>query len=44
MTLDFNYFKEVATSRDSWFDALDYLIFRNLDSDWYKSEYYSYLE
>ncbi|MCH6580610.1 MAG: hypothetical protein IH802_09645, partial [Nitrospinae bacterium] len=44
LSLDFKYFKEVATSRESWFEALDYLIFRNLDREWYKSEYYSYLE
>ena len=44
LRLDFKYFKEVATSRDSWFDALDYLIFRNLGREWYTSEYYSYLE
>ena len=44
LRLDFKFFKEVAASRESWFDALDYLIFRNLDGEWYKSEYYSYLE
>ena len=43
-SLDFKYFKEVATSRESWFGALDYLLFRNLERDWYTSEYYSYLE
>ena len=44
LSLDFKYFKEVATSRESWFDALDYLIFRNLDREWFKSEYYSFLK
>jgi len=46
LSLDFKYFKEVASSRESWFAALRYLIFRKLDPDqeWYKSEYYSYLE
>ena len=44
LSLDFKYFKDVATSRESWFDALDYLIFRKLDQEWYKSEYYSYIE
>jgi len=43
ITKDFEYFKSVATSRQSWFDALDYLFFRNLSGDWYNSEYYSYL-
>ena len=40
---DFSYFKSVATDRPSWFGALDYIIFRNLEGDWYKSEFYSYL-
>ena len=44
LSLDFKYFKDVATSRESWFMALDYLFFRNLEQDWYNSEYYSYLE
>ena len=44
LSLDFKYFKDVATSRESWFDALDYLLFRNLEQDWYNSEYYSYVE
>ena len=44
LSLDFKYFKDLATSRESWFDALDYLMFRNLDREWYKSEYYSFLE
>ena len=43
LTKDFGYFKSVATSKGSWFDTLDYLIFRNLDREWYISEYYSYL-
>ena len=46
ITKDFSYFKSVATGKESWFDALDYLLFRNLDrvdGDWYNSEYYSYL-
>jgi hypothetical protein len=43
ITKDFSYFKSVATGKESWFDALDYLLFRNLEGDWYNSEYYSYL-
>ena len=41
--LDFQYFGEVAKSRESWADALAYLFTRRLDDEWYKSEYYSYL-
>jgi predicted membrane-bound mannosyltransferase len=39
---DFAFFKEAATSRHTWRDALDYVIFRELERDWYTSEYYSY--
>jgi hypothetical protein len=40
---DFVFFKEAATSRDAWQGALDYIIFRKLEGDWYSSEYYSYM-
>jgi len=40
---DIQYFKKVATSRESWANGLRYLIFRELEDDWYNSEYYSYL-
>ncbi len=43
LTKDFRYFKTVAADEESWFGALDYLILRNLDGDWFKSEFYSYL-
>ena len=43
ITKDFRYFKSVAANKESWFDALDYLLFRNLDGDWYNSQYYLYL-
>ena len=40
---DFGYFKSVASSRESWFDAVNYFLFRNLSADWYNGEYYIYL-
>ena len=40
---DFRFFGDTVTSRDSWYDVLDYVLFRRLDKDWYSSEYYSYL-
>ena len=40
---DLRFFKDVATNRESWADIMRYLIFRDLDDDWYKSEYYSFL-
>ncbi len=43
VTKDFRYFKSVAVDREAWFGALDYVIFRNLDNNWYDSKYYSFL-
>ena len=43
LTEDLKFFKEVATRRDSWHNVLDYLVFRELDREWYQSEYYDYL-
>ena len=40
---DFRFFGDTVTSRDSWVDALDYVLFRKLDQDWFTSEYYTYL-
>jgi len=40
---DFRYFGEAATSKEKWAKTLGYVLFRELDTDWYKSEYYSYL-
>ena len=43
LSKDFRYFGSVATSRDSWNDALNYWIFRRLDDPWFDAQYYSYL-
>ena len=40
---DFGFFGDSVSSREKWAEALDYVIFRKLDSDWYQSEYYTYL-
>jgi predicted membrane-bound mannosyltransferase len=40
---DFAFFAEAATDRQVWQGMLDYVIFRELQQDWYSSEYYSYL-
>ena len=40
---DFQFFGEVAGQRESWADALDYVLFRRLDTAWFSSNYYSYL-
>ena len=40
---DFGYFRESVSSRQSWAEVLDYVIYRKLDDQWYRSEYYAYL-
>ena len=40
---DFAFFRDSASSRESWADALNYAIFRELDSPWFHSTYYSYI-
>ena len=40
---DFGFFRESVSSREKWAEALDYVIFRRLETTWYKSEYYAYL-
>lgn len=40
---DFQFFGEVAGQRESWADALDYVLFRRLDTAWFSSNYYRYL-
>ena len=40
---DFRFFLDVATSRDSWRDILAYILFRDLEKDWFNSEFYSYV-
>ena len=37
---DLKYFKDVATSRNSWRNVLDYWIFRDLEQDWFTGDYY----
>jgi hypothetical protein len=40
---DIKYFKHTATSRESWQGVLKFLLFRELDDDWYRSEYYDFI-
>ncbi len=40
---DFGFFRDSVSSRESWAEVLDYAIFRELDSSWFHSEYYTYL-
>ncbi len=40
---DFGFFRDSVSSRQSWAEVLDYVIYRELDDEWYRSEYYAYL-
>ncbi|MCH7713945.1 MAG: hypothetical protein IIC99_10025, partial [Chloroflexi bacterium] len=42
-TKDLEFFRSSAVDRESWFQALDYWLFRRLERDWYDAKYYSYL-
>jgi predicted membrane-bound mannosyltransferase len=40
---DLEFFREAAGTGRAWHSALDYLLFRRLEQDWFYSEYYTYL-
>ena len=41
---DLKFFRDVATDRDKWRQALRYIFARDMESDWFKSEYYTYVQ
>ena len=43
LALDFRFFQKSARNRETWGEALDYILFREIDADWYNSEFYSFL-
>jgi len=43
LALDFRFFQESARERETWREALGYILFREIQSDWYNSEFYSFL-
>ena len=40
---DLGYFRDSVSSREKWAEALNYVISRQMNTDWYRSEYYAYL-
>ncbi len=40
---DFSFFRASASSREKWAEALDYVLYRELEAPWFHSEYYAYL-
>ena len=40
---DLRFFGDTVSTRESWVDVLDYILFRDLEKGWYSSEYYSYV-
>ena len=43
LKLDFEFFKSVAFQRDTWKQAINYILFRDIESSWYSSEFFSYM-
>ena len=43
LSKDFSFFRDSVSSREKLAEALNYVIHRELDADWYRSEYYAYL-
>ena len=42
MKQDLLYFREAGTSRDKWRQAIGFLFTRDMETDWFNSEYYTY--
>ena len=43
LALDFRFFQKSARERETWREALDYILFRELQAEWYNSEFFSFL-
>ena len=43
LTKDLAFFRDAAAEKAMWHQALTYLLFRDLESDWFTAEYYTYL-
>ena len=43
LALDFRFFQESAGERETWGKVLDYILFRKIETEWYNSEFYSFL-
>ena len=42
LAADVDFFTEIAANPDKWQQAIEYLVARQQDSDWYSAEYYQY--
>ena len=43
LTADVDFFREAATDPDKWQQAIEYIVARRQESDWYSAEYYQYI-
>jgi hypothetical protein len=43
LSKDLAFFLDTAIRRESWRGAIDYIVFRDLERDWYNSEFYHYV-
>lgn len=42
LTADVDFFTDTATDRQKWQQAIEYLVTRRQETDWYRAEYYQY--
>ena len=42
LTADVDFFREAATDADKWQQAIEYIVTRRQEGDWYSAEYYQY--
>ena len=43
LALDFKFFQKSARERENWREAMDYILFREMQAEWYNSEFFSFL-
>jgi hypothetical protein len=42
LAADVDFFRDSATDPEKWQQAIEYIVARRQDSDWYSAEYYQY--
>ena len=43
LTADVGFFRDSAANREKWRQAIEYIVARRQESDWYSAEYYQYI-
>jgi hypothetical protein len=42
LAADVDFFRDTATNAEKWQQAIEYMVARRQESDWYSAEYYQY--